>query len=111
MEFIIVCYNWWQSTQTTEFSICFHYQDRRTAITDIPIDVILFDEDQKSYHKTDSTGCFKGKSNSQKISLIAQSPYHKTIRFKSILIKKYPTYNILKPITMHSCWITILMVK
>jgi len=62
-----------------EFSFCLFDEDTNTAITTIPIDVKILQENESPiYIKTDSTGCFSYETSNDRIRFVVQSPYHKT---------------------------------
>lgn len=61
-----------------EFQFCFVDADKKEAITDISIDIIVLNEGESpSYYKTDSLGCVKISTRNTFVKFIAQSPYHK----------------------------------
>ncbi len=61
------------------FSFCFIDADRGSAIQNIPLDIIVLnDEESPRYYKSDSLGCFTWTSTDSYINFKVQSPYHKT---------------------------------
>ncbi len=61
-----------------EFNFCFVDADKKEAITNITIDVIVLNEKESpSYKKTDSLGCVKIVTRDDFVHFVAQSPYHK----------------------------------
>ncbi|MDG5492296.1 hypothetical protein [Psychroserpens sp. SPM9] len=62
-----------------DFQFCFVDDLNNQAITNIPIDIKLLQEDQSPlYFKTDSLGCFRYKTKANLIRFVVSSPYHKT---------------------------------
>ncbi|WP_298759031.1 hypothetical protein [uncultured Psychroserpens sp.] len=62
-----------------EFRFCFVDNLSNTAITNIPIDIKVIQEEQSPlYFKTDSLGCFDFKTKEDRIRFVVSSPYHKT---------------------------------
>ncbi|NAS14263.1 hypothetical protein [Poritiphilus flavus] len=60
------------------YYFCFVDADKKEAITEIAIDVIILNEEESPrYLKSDSLGCFSWTSREKYIRFIAQSPYHK----------------------------------
>ncbi|MEM7380477.1 MAG: hypothetical protein AAF361_04680 [Bacteroidota bacterium] len=60
------------------YYFCFVDADKKEAITEIAIDVIILnDGESPSYVKSDSLGCFSWTTREKQIRFIAQSPYHK----------------------------------
>ena len=73
----ILLYNLTQRENT--FSFCFIDADRGSGIKNIPLDIIVLnDEESPRYFKSDSLGCFTWKSTDSYINFKVQSPYHKT---------------------------------
>nr|WP_321233629.1 hypothetical protein [uncultured Psychroserpens sp.] len=66
-------------TSKNEFNFCFIDDMSNTAITTIPIDIkVLQDQQSPLYFKTDSLGCFTYKTKDDIIRFVVSSPYHKT---------------------------------
>ncbi len=61
------------------FQFCMIDEDRKEAITQIPIDIKILQKNLSPiYIKTDSLGCFTYVSSEEIIHFVIQSPYHKT---------------------------------
>ncbi|MFD0862745.1 hypothetical protein ACFQ1M_11065 [Sungkyunkwania multivorans] len=75
---IIVAIAYSMIPTTHHFHFCFVDADKKEAIRDITIDIIILNEGESPTHaKTDSLGCFDWATKKDHIRLVAQSPYHK----------------------------------
>jgi len=60
-----------------EYNYCLKDFYRKTAITDIPINVYVLNDKQHRLLNIDKNGCFKGSSSSKENTFIIESPYYK----------------------------------
>lgn len=67
------------SDNELEYEFCMIDADKNLPVTNMTIDIKILKEDQSPvYLKTDSTGCFRYKTEDRTLRFVIQSPYHKT---------------------------------
>lgn len=77
--FLISAFAIQQVVQKNEFHFCFIDDTKNEAITGIPIEIkVIQNNESPIYLKTDSTGCFTFKTKDEILKFVVNSPYYKT---------------------------------